>query len=76
MNKQEDLTVFSNIFSKEVIKLLSREAIIEANQFSDDDDHRYHPENTIYGKAITELADLKTIFSNSADIENKNAFKG
>jgi hypothetical protein len=64
MNKKDTISEFNNIFSKEVSKLLSKEALMEANRFNDDDEHRYNQENTIYGKAIEELRILKTLFNN------------
>lgn len=64
MNKKDTISEFNNIFSKEVTKLLSKEAFMEANRFNDDDEHRCNQENTIYGKAIEELRILKTLFNN------------
>ena len=63
MNKKDTISEFNNIFSKEVTKLLSKEAFMEANRFNDDDEHRCNQENTIYGKAIEELRILKTLFN-------------
>lgn len=69
MNKKDTISEFNNIFSKEVTKLLSKEALLEANRFNDDDEHRHNQENTIYGKAIEELRILKTLFNNLEEQE-------
>jgi hypothetical protein len=49
----------SNLFSNEVRSLLKKYSIIESNKFNDEDEHKMSPGDTIYGKALQELDEVK-----------------
>lgn len=49
----------SNLFSEEVRNLLKKYSIIESNKFNDEDEHKMRPRDTVYGKALQELDDVK-----------------
>ena len=48
-----------NLFSNEVRNLLKKYSIIESNKFNDEDEHKLAPSETIYGKALQELDEIK-----------------
>jgi hypothetical protein len=58
--KEQDLPEgIINLFSNEVRNLLKKYSIIESNKFSDEDEHKITPEDTVYGKALQELDNIK-----------------